>query len=375
MRIRDKGLIILVNPGPLNYDFRYPIPISLMEDVQQHNFWDVGVRNLGIQLIYYRVFKVGTRINYIWNEDKRRLVWEYPGYTKERSASIRTTIDQSVTTTASHVHLATLTPEQRILAEFGHSLMLSSSRESRFWEESKNKSDAMNNINEILYRDPKIRTPAQGLGVIFNSVLPQAIQNHENMVTLTIDMENEKESLNSERRKSLLVWNKGTTSFVRRMIKEVQDDNPDTPIPEAERFLIKLEKERLRLSNPNPAGDTTDSDELEFLKLQRCKQVLTTSDPAMAVNQEMETLANAVLEDEDSTLFSIACAKILLAVLGRKIVQGWIERARVGGEAMTTFAALVEVSTVGDIWVFWKAEMNAWQAMLMQVARDGPPKA
>lgn len=36
-----------MSPGPNSFEDQYPIPVTMFEDVQQEEFWSVGVRSFG----------------------------------------------------------------------------------------------------------------------------------------------------------------------------------------------------------------------------------------------------------------------------------------------------------------------------------------
>lgn len=54
----------LIQPGPLDFEDRYPIPVSTFQDQQQEEFWAVGVRNFGHSLLYRKALTQGVRVNY-----------------------------------------------------------------------------------------------------------------------------------------------------------------------------------------------------------------------------------------------------------------------------------------------------------------------
>jgi hypothetical protein len=61
---RDRGTPILTNPGPLEYNDYFPVPVSFYQDVQQEGFWAVLVRQFGNSVFQYRAVKEGSRLNY-----------------------------------------------------------------------------------------------------------------------------------------------------------------------------------------------------------------------------------------------------------------------------------------------------------------------
>ncbi|CAG8983259.1 hypothetical protein HYALB_00002695 [Hymenoscyphus albidus] len=386
--VRDQNTPILKQPPPIFFDIRYPIPISPMENLQTTRFWTTGVRNYGLGLIFIRVFKAGTKTTYNFIQGKIEDEIQ-SGRDKEPRPASAKNFEQNFRLSVEEMKQAAwLTPGERGIMDFGYDFLRSSNREENFWSNNYEKFTAMKEIIDTIddiddIDDKKPSATGEALEKILNRFLSKALQNHGYMITYTFHMEDERESLHTERRESLLRWNRGTQTFVIQMRIELQKMSTPQPqlLAQTERALIRLEKSRLRLANPNPPNATTNTEELQLLRLRRCRQALTnaSSVPSQSDLQEMENLVNSILNTNIETreIFEEACAKILIAVLGRNIANSWEPRVREGGKGMEIFEELARTPEgtfpEHDIGKALRDEMNAWVAMLMEVATNGPP--
>jgi hypothetical protein len=55
---------ILIWPAPNYFEDLYPMPVSIFQDIQQEDFWSVGVPSFGHSLFYLKALTQGTRVNY-----------------------------------------------------------------------------------------------------------------------------------------------------------------------------------------------------------------------------------------------------------------------------------------------------------------------
>ena len=64
--------ILLINPTPMDHQVLFPVPIGFFEDMQQQQFWDVGVRAFGQQFLHYRSVREGCRVDLSVEYDQQK---------------------------------------------------------------------------------------------------------------------------------------------------------------------------------------------------------------------------------------------------------------------------------------------------------------
>lgn len=157
----------------------FPIP-SLYSDIQQEQFWAVGVRTFGHGLFHYRTSHIGASVTY------RVVGFKSP--TEKGDAPIQrieTSAPQRIRAPLNHndqiqaeaellrqsqsiTDWAALSPDSKAMLEFARNLAISSNVEEKFWTDLEAQDDTVDQMQQ--YLDALTNDPSQ---VSPSTVLPQ----------------------------------------------------------------------------------------------------------------------------------------------------------------------------------------------------------
>ncbi|KAF7931109.1 uncharacterized protein EAE97_009318 [Botrytis byssoidea] len=260
--------ITLMNPGPFDYQEKFPIPASFYEDMQQREFWDYTVHRFGHKLFHYRSINHGVRLNFnIYT--KNRTPIKFRDISTIRIGPVTPELghdNQILRERWKSVH-AILgaqgeTEEGKIALRFGMSLLQSSKIERSFWT----------------YEE----TQRRGVAAIFEHLSKQSVSEEERLSDFThligfmwTIVQNHKIKIDAllksgqadipqiqvpseERRRALLAWNRGTSIFVNQCLKEFPNASEDHRF-QLSTLRLSLEILRLQLFSPNLRVETIKS--------------------------------------------------------------------------------------------------------------------
>ncbi|KAF7882389.1 uncharacterized protein EAF02_005752 [Botrytis sinoallii] len=259
--------ITLRNPGPFDYQEKFPIPASFYEDVQQKEFWDYMVHRFGHKLFHFRSINHGVRLN-------------FDIYTKNRTpikfrdvSTIRIGVDhklghdnQILRERRESVHAilgAQAESEERKIAQsFGISLLQSSKIESSFWTHEETQRRGVAAILDHLSKqsvseEEKLSGFTHLIGFMWTIV-----QNHNNKIDALLKSGQadvpQIQIPTEERRRALLAWNRGTSIFVKQCSQEFPNASEDHRF-QISTLGLSLEILRLQLFSPNLQTETIKS--------------------------------------------------------------------------------------------------------------------
>lgn len=257
-----------MNPGPFNYQERFPIPVSFYEDMQQKEFWDHMVLRFGHKLFHYRSINHGVRLNFdIYTKNRTPLKFRDISTVRIGPVTHKLGHDDSVLRerweSVQQIIGAQGEPLDRKIAQsFGMSLLKSSKLESSFWTHDQAQRNGVSAIFEHIQRgsyseQEKLANLTQLIGFIWT-----VLQNHKNTID-TLLRSNQGDSPNvqipsEERRLNLLAWNRGTVIFVNECLHQFPN------APENHKFQLSslglnLDLLRMQLFSPNLQTETIKS--------------------------------------------------------------------------------------------------------------------
>jgi hypothetical protein len=343
----------LTAPGPLTYSEYFPIPMSFFQDIQQENFWSIGVRQFGNSIFHYRTLTEGARKDYNVTDEAEgkfkkskaarfkertnlkndnRLNWKFRFDLKGLKAAIN------------------LTPDERIAMKFGQRLLLSSKMQQDFFNDVEEQEASIQSITDTITSATLAGNSPDNIRKTFLSIFTftqQAIRNHERMVAGTISQENADGVAYSNRRAKLLAWNKGTRSFARQLVDADGGRNLDLNAEE-----LQLELCRMALWYPTDAATKSGTDWLEILILQNARQALNSGNV-----QDCRNTCTRLLRENWRSLFADCAARAILFSLEKNVSEGWPGRV----VELQAIAGILESLKAGAP-AYWKDEVLALQA-------------
>jgi hypothetical protein len=268
-----ESAIVLKDPGPSTQDEFYPIPISAWEDMQQEDFWEIHIRKFGHSSLHYRDGVQGAQVTYAPPLNPAQ---EFSKKTRQ----VRVTGNSRVENQQFRSSMAALqkqalerslemTPGDRDAMKFGRTFILSSSAEVEFWDQSAQQTNAVDSIIttvEAILRNPNQRPQDRHyLTTELLTGLQKAIENHEMMIAAILSVENTNGVSYTNRRKTLLSWNRGTRTFMNRIMGLQFAGSLATSIQD---LLSQLERARMVLwaYNDIPNGLDTDVAEITLIR-------------------------------------------------------------------------------------------------------------
>ena len=266
----------LTAPGPLTYSEYFPIPISFFQDIQQEDFWSIGVRQSGNSIFHYRTLNEGARKDYnVTDEAEGKFKKSKAARFKERTDPKNDSrLNRKFRFDLKGLKAAmNLTPDERTAMVFGQRLLLSSKMQEDFWNDVEEQEASIRSITDTINPATLAGNSPDHIRQTFLSIFTftqQAIHNHERMVAETIS-QNADGIAYPNRRAKLLAWNKGTRSFIRQLAQADAGRNLNLRAEE-----LRLEFCRMALWNPNDATTKSGNDWLEILILQNARQALNS---------------------------------------------------------------------------------------------------
>ncbi|KAF7946183.1 hypothetical protein EAE96_009186 [Botrytis aclada] len=305
--------ITLMNPGPFNYQERFPIPASFYEDMQQREFWDHAVHRFGHKLFHYRSINHGVRLNFdIYT--KNRTPIKFRDVSTIRIGPVTPELghdDRVLKERWKSVHAilgAQGEPEERKIAQsFGMSLLQSSKIENSFWTHEESQRRGVAAIFEHLKKESVSEEEKLSSFTHLIGFLWTILQNHKNKIEALLKSgPAEIPQLripSEERRRALLAWNRGTFIFVN------QCSNQFPHATEAHKFQLStlglsLEILRLQLFSPNLQTETIKSgpDFMELALLLRLQDVFLKGD-----RTSCRDFGKQIRDIEGCSLFAFLC--------------------------------------------------------------------
>jgi len=322
----------LFNPGPSNFQRKFPVPIPLFSDVQQEEFWTVGVENFGQGLFHFRSMQEGIQIDmdvtpkrgfpgngYSWVHAPPRRIRGNENYSS-RFSDIGNRLAE-IQRVATIMEVANLSVDDISVLEFGKRILISSQSEQQFWNNSVEQRTRVDNIftcMQQLAAPTPTNQPQDNQKIhIFQSMLNlvrQIRENHEIMVSSIPSLEEVSGSFFGARRKDLLAWNRGTRIFLSRL-QTISRNIPDPQVSKSlEEDALALEICRMRLWSPDgKLLDTIDAQEL--IEVQRARSSLAPAD--------CRTICSNILVQTGCSITARCCTQIMLAAFNAGVAQGW----------------------------------------------------
>lgn len=313
------GTIPLTNPGPIDREIKFPIPVTFYQDLQQEEFWAVGVRMFGFPLLHYRSVREGSRMNYQYHYNFITKKYEYSIISRDVRISGIQPLHTPSDTFRSKVQvletMINMTPYQRAARNFGQDIVKSSREEEAFWINHAAQDAAVRQLFTEAARPGSTEEERAELVVNMTRSIQVAAYHHQFMVSSTISTEQGGGALDKERRDRLLAWNKGSRQFIFELISCCDLTTDDDNIRKLEDVLVGLELCRMKLYSPLH-GPHDSSDYAEFGEILFAKQTPLLCRP----------ICNKILGDDSSSMFARCCAGIMLCALDANVEEGWQDR-------------------------------------------------
>ncbi|KAM0138762.1 hypothetical protein ACHAO1_003361 [Botrytis cinerea] len=260
--------ITLMNPGPFDYQERFPIPASFYEDMQQREFWDYMVHRFGHKLFHYRSINHGVRLNFDIYKHNRTPI-KFRDVSTIRIGPVSHQLGQNNEVLRERwesVHTiigAQGEPEERKIAQsFGMSLLQSSKIENSFWTHEEAQRRGVAAIFEHLKKqsvseEERLSDFTHLIGFIWTIV-----QNHKSKIDALLKSGQaaipQIQIPSEERRRALLTWNRGTSIFVKQCSQQFPNASEGHKF-QLSTLGLSLEILRLQLFSPNLQTETIKS--------------------------------------------------------------------------------------------------------------------
>lgn len=213
---------ILTRPAPFDHQISYPIPVTFFEDVQQEEFWDIGVTKFGYPLPSYRSPEEGAQVDYKAASSPKPGKFKHEVTSTTRVRGQNPFPRQLVKLRNEVSRLATmicLTPHQISVRSFGQAILTNHKTEKAFWAGFVNQEDAVQKIIDIRSKTPKnVQRRTDAIASI-TDLVSQLIGWHENMIKSISTLEETNGTRYTDRRRRLVVWNRGMREFIRQFQK------------------------------------------------------------------------------------------------------------------------------------------------------------
>ncbi|TGO63846.1 hypothetical protein BCON_0010g00110 [Botryotinia convoluta] len=365
--------ITLMNPGPFDYQERFPIPASFYEDMQQREFWDYMVHRFGHKLFHYRSINHGVRLNFdIYT--KNRTPIKFRDISTIRIGPVTPGLghdDQILRERWESVHAilgAQGEPEERKIAQsFGMSLLQSSKIESSFWTHEETQRRGVAAIFEHLRiqsvsEEEKLSNFTHLIGFMWTIV-----QNHKNKIDALLKSGQadipQIQIPSEERRRALLAWNRGTSIFVNQCSKQFPNASEDHKF-QLSTLGLSLEILRLQLFSPDLRTETIKSGPgfMELALLLHLQDSFLKGDRVLC-----RDFVKRIREIEGCSLFAFLCALWIDTVIyeGSETDLERVKSLR-GFEAMGNWwRELWEKSSGGE----WEGMFRIWEGVREEAER------
>ncbi|EKD17696.1 uncharacterized protein L3040_003578 [Drepanopeziza brunnea f. sp. 'multigermtubi'] len=315
----DAGAVELINPGVQLFDEFFPIPISFYQDVQQEEFWSVGVQKFGHGLLHYRTRKEGSRVLYTIDPKTGKLKVGHA----IRFSAFDQTFMEATNRFISKVEMLTtalsLTPEDREAMRFGRALLFSSQAEQMFWDNTTSQQALVKTAMDVMASAASAPPTDETRRMIFNGLLQcmlDAISTHQVQIASILSLESVNNTRYPDRRTALKSWNRGTRVFIRNL-KRADATNAIN----AEKALLDLELCHMVLYDPADPSMQASEEFFESQSLTLARICLGEGDYS-----QCRDLCNGVLGLPWCTVFGRCGAEAILFALDRDLFEGWDER-------------------------------------------------
>jgi len=287
-----------------------PIQVSFFESIQQIDFWSVGVRKFGLDLI--RTSQFSPRMFSLRLRSTQGITYKGgPEVVKKRSLGKSNFVTDDATKLEAKVQAIRLLAQQEpsLIAamEYGQKILDQTSVKGNYATQA-----------DILEREMKSIFTAinqsSSLEILRNVLKPldQARRAHEQMILSLERSERIGEAILLETRKDIVTWNRRTRIFVKLVRLTYPGSDNDMEAQYIEDEAILLEVCRMSLFKPR---DNETNDPESFAEIQKLQNAVA----AMRENQINRTinLCDEIRSKMECSLFAYASAAILLAGIGR----------------------------------------------------------
>ncbi|KAG9232819.1 hypothetical protein BJ875DRAFT_485730 [Amylocarpus encephaloides] len=231
-----------------------PLSVRFFEEVQQKEFWDIGVRRYGFDIFHGRHSR-GRAVSK-WREDGRR--WRQSPSRNMVRVPQGTTVSIPETYGPSVAESLALTPDERAAEAWARRFVRSSIEEERFWDhQTALLPRAVEDILNVGH-NPRVAFLEQA------SKLANALGVYHHSVQALLDVQRLHGSTYLERRQNLLAWNKGTRRYTRQLRKTLKSIGEEVLGPELE----MLDLLRMCIGSPDKDSDKflgADFDDLQII--------------------------------------------------------------------------------------------------------------
>jgi len=335
------------------------MPVSIFQDIQQEDFWSVGVRSFGHSLLYLKALKQGTRVWYTVTRDVNGKILDWSFASGHRIQGQHPAVFELGRLTGKMHQLqlvVSLKKGERSALAFGQAFMNSSKLYAGFYDQGMYQIATVNQIMNLF------QNPSPGVRYVLSELIQfvgAAVDNHELMINAILTLENTDQVKFADRRKNLLVWNRGTRIFV----KELSSHSSTAHLGfSADEPTMRLEKSRLLLLSPEDASATGSPDAQETLAIQEAHHALSnpaiTNDPV--AKQKLLMDCQAWINEEGCSILGRCVAKIVTAFLHKDVAA-----ARLNADKILAFSEGVPPP--------WKKEINIWETVARELANSSTP--
>jgi hypothetical protein len=316
IKSKSPHTITLVSPAPFDYQIRYPVPVTFYQDQQQEEFWDIVVRTFGYGFLHYRSLREGCRVDYQvdFDHQRQRFAWKQTNSDRVAGCLPFETMSETFRGHVSELErLLQMTPYQRIGRDFGQAFLRSLREEDAFWTSTTFQEVRVKEILKQITQVPANKEETVELLASLAALISEAGKYHEAMIVSIIASEEIEGSTYTDRRRNLLIWNRGTRDFVCKLRSLIDEENEYTAA--LDKDLLALELCRMKLWSPkNGIDNVADFD--EFAELETARDT-----PQMS-----RQICTRLLADDGSSIFARCCAKIMICAFDCSVLQGWAER-------------------------------------------------
>jgi hypothetical protein len=248
-----------------------------------------------------------------------------------------------------------LTKEERSALAFGQAFMNSSIIYAGFYDQAMYQVATVNQIMQ-LFQNPSLSFRF----VLFELIqfVGAAVDNHEAMITATRSLENTDQLKFVDRRKNLIIWNRGTQIFV----KELSSHSAAVPPGfSTDKDAIRLEKSRLLLFSPDDASSTGSPGAQEIFAIRLFQRSLSN---LAAMNDPVEKQyllagSQVLVKEEGCSVLGDSAAKIVMEFLQKDVTE-----ARLNADKLLVFSEAVPP--------LWK-EIDIWEKLARDLANSSTP--
>lgn len=319
---------ILDKPGPFDFNDLYPVPSLLYEDMQQKDFWEVGIKAFGGRLFHFRVGKEGSRIDLRVDEngDLRQGAYQRISSADHPFALHNNQYRNSLNAMMAAVDMM---PEDKRAIKFATEILMSSQLEQAYWNDSQAQREQVQNVQRFMTEWSTGLTVDAIKSAVFQALTEihqKMMTNHETMIANVMSMESLNNTTYPDRRDTLRMWNRGTRAFLRTIETDLAGaTNPNMGI-NAE--LVRLERCRIILWDPT---DATYQHGQDWLELQSVQQFTTLCEDPILTQQKGDLFkaTRAFIRSQPDLSIFAECAVAVgyFEKLGN-VSFGWEQRLR-----------------------------------------------